>query len=145
MTSSPKIVLYLHSNEAKSGVESLNRQHSPTKIIEWGCSICGDLNSGKNFKCETCGVPKPIRSDLEKTLWSCEICTFINEKTNSGSCEICGSKKSKLETSPSPSPISTLAPSTVGSYVKLSFRSGSASNFYSQLQAALQKKQWEVV
>ncbi|KAG0140432.1 hypothetical protein CROQUDRAFT_665191 [Cronartium quercuum f. sp. fusiforme G11] len=105
LKSSPKITLLLgESTEGDEIVEEM-------EIDEWNCTVCGHSNFKGIYKCDLCGVPKPIMREQHESKLSisssqsnqnisdgslkdeddeitCSACTFLNHSSMKR-CEIC--------------------------------------------------------
>lgn len=119
MSSSPKITLVI----------SEEKQSAPQQTAHWTCQICDTFNP-PSAVCALCGSPAPpsasqhAAADGNSDEVPCPVCTFLN-RSGATRCEICNS----------------LLPLKV-SELKLSFRKGSAPQFYPLLKRVLLNKAW---
>ncbi|KAJ2861382.1 Vacuolar protein-sorting-associated protein 36 [Coemansia erecta] len=137
-------------------------------VNNWVCAICENVNTGEVAKCALCGVRRQenavsVDSDKELELaiarskeqtTRCPVCTFDNH-SSMARCEMCdaellalaggsvGARGSISEDPPAP-PYFEGEESSV-EVIKMSFRGGGASSFYSALKGAVNSSTWLVV
>ncbi|KAJ1777989.1 Vacuolar protein-sorting-associated protein 36 [Coemansia sp. RSA 564] len=133
-------------------------------LHEWQCQICEYVNRG-SAKCTLCGVPRPDNAhDIGNVHSSnsaliegddhsirCPVCTFDNH-ASLASCEMCDSElQPRVPDQPASAEVVNLIEpvrressdeGNVAELIKLSFRAGGSSQFYSALREALGGSAW---
>ncbi|KAI9505658.1 EAP30/Vps36 family-domain-containing protein [Coemansia spiralis] len=121
---------------------------------DWMCSICENVNKGGEGKCALCGVPRqgdsvPVEVDdaLERAIANsmrqharCPVCTFDNHASMTR-CEMCDSE---LQPQDSSVPLAGNM-ARAEALIKLSFRAGGSSSFYTTLNETVNSSTWLVV
>ncbi|KAJ2629499.1 Vacuolar protein-sorting-associated protein 36 [Coemansia sp. RSA 1290] len=138
----------------------------PACVQEWQCGICENINSAST-KCVLCGVPRPENAselaiprsadpeltDISEQAVRCPVCTFDNHSSMT-SCEMCDSQlrppTAEQPTSAdasaaesAPRGIGSESPATSAELLKLSFRAGGSTPFYTSLKEALEALAWK--
>ncbi|KAJ2830486.1 Vacuolar protein-sorting-associated protein 36 [Coemansia erecta] len=128
-------------------------------VPEWQCEICEHFNRG-SAKCTLCGVPRPenahdigVGHSSDPALGGggdqpvrCPVCTFDNH-ASMANCEMCDSKLQPADPEQPaiadaefvmlPARRESSDGGNVAELIKLSFRAGGSSQFYSALKDAL--------
>ncbi|KAJ2848291.1 Vacuolar protein-sorting-associated protein 36 [Coemansia brasiliensis] len=138
----------------------------PTCAQEWQCGICENINS-ESTKCVLCGVPRPENAselgiphstnpelmDTSEQPVRCPVCTFDNHSSMT-SCEMCDSQlhppiaeqtasTDATTVEPAPCDYRDESPATSAELLKLSFRAGGSTPFYTALKEALEASAWK--
>ncbi|KAJ2480837.1 Vacuolar protein-sorting-associated protein 36, partial [Coemansia sp. RSA 2320] len=136
-----------------AGRPAHTRSQSSASARSWQCTICDCVNKGGG-KCTLCGVPRPEGAaakapevEMREATLRCPVCTFDNH-TSMVQCEMCNSElwqpgpASSGSGSADAQAAGPEAAGGRGSVVKLSFRAGGASAFYSALREAIGGQAW---
>ncbi|KAJ1928421.1 Vacuolar protein-sorting-associated protein 36 [Tieghemiomyces parasiticus] len=143
LTSSPKAVLTLRPKSMTAGDAPLST--AAASSIGWQCRICRHDNSGAAVKCALCGVTRPPIAagdpSAPLTALACPACTFHNH-LSMRDCELCGSPLRPAFGPPPTAPPASASPLPSDLLVKLSFRGGGSTSFFTALQTALREAAW---
>ncbi|KAI8377505.1 EAP30/Vps36 family-domain-containing protein [Radiomyces spectabilis] len=166
LRSSPKVILQLDMSVQSPKKSHLTARTSSSPALVstgiWVCSVCSFSNKASTDKCELCGVRKSpsqtatlevqsSAADTDENQLVCRLCTFLNHPSMT-QCEMCGAELPTVSLSPSvsstPSTPTSHSKSTDTSetpQVRIAFRQGGHSGFYSKLKTALHGRAWEKI
>ncbi|KAI3630268.1 hypothetical protein MIR68_011703 [Amoeboaphelidium protococcarum] len=139
LTSSAKIIVSIGGSGSVS-----DQKQSESHLCTWICGVCEESNTlalfKSSLKCSICGIAS-MQADVQV---QCRACTFINSGRDQ-KCVVCDTLlwPEQAIDEADVNEISTREAASLGpNYIKLSFRSGGQSAFFTKLKQVLSAKSW---